>query len=77
MNYYQTKMNAEAQRDSLQREAEEQHLSAIVQQKRESSLTIRIEINVGHLTHWRLKWNALRETKSEDTLLCYEGKVTG
>ncbi|MEO8395284.1 MAG: hypothetical protein ABI700_19980 [Chloroflexota bacterium] len=78
MNYYQTKMNAEAQRESLRHDSERQHLAAFAQEKRESTLTIRIEIKVGYLTNWRLKWNALRETKTtEDTLLCYDGKVTG
>ena len=78
MNYYQTKLNAEAESASLRREVERQHLAAVAQDRRTSTLTIRIEINVGHLTNWRLKWNTLRETNTiEDTLLCYEGKVTG
>ena len=78
MNYYQTKLNAEAESAKLRREVERQHLVAAAQPKRASTLTIRIEINVAHLTHWRLKWNTLRESKPiEEPLLCYDGKITG
>jgi len=76
MNYYHAKLNADAQRSALRRDAEQRRLASSAEVKRKSTLTIHIEINVGSLRHWGLKWNALREIRPvEDTFLRYDGNT--
>jgi hypothetical protein len=60
MNYYNAKVNAEAQRDDLRRQAAQDQLAQLAQEVRPPLLAIDIKINVGRLAHWRLQWNTLK-----------------
>jgi len=72
MNYHNSKLAAETRSTFLRHEAEQHHLAQLACDGGDPLLAFEVEINVGHLAHWRLKWGTLRNIKVKpeyDTLL--------
>ena len=72
MNYHNSKLTAETRSAFLRHEAEQHHLAQLARDGSDPLLAFEVEINFGHLAHWRLKWGTLRNIKVKpeyDTIL--------
>jgi hypothetical protein len=63
MNYYEVMTKANARSAALNREAERGRLAHDLSDERRLLVSVRVEVNLGRLAHWRLQWGNSGETK--------------